>query len=108
MKANTGIPRRRGRAQYRNMSEFTWGRMIGLLEAGLSYRDISTCTGHSATTVMCTCNQSIEGGRTQRRGVTVSCNVTTSLHHRNLFRMSMQLACNCLRQRFVAVFRGLI
>ena len=48
-------------------SAFERGRMVGLREAGLSYRDIAAHTGHAAMTVMCVWNQWREEGRMQRR-----------------------------------------
>ena len=70
MKDSAGMPRRRERAQYQQVSAFERGRMVGLREAGLSYRDIAARTGHAATTVMRVCNQWREEGRTQRRAGT--------------------------------------
>ena len=48
MKGNAGMPHQRGRAQYQYMSEFKWGSMVGLWEAGLSYHVILACTGHAS------------------------------------------------------------
>ena len=52
--------------------------MVGLREAGLTYRDIAARTGHAATTVMPVWNQWIEEGRTQRREGTGPRNVTST------------------------------
>ena len=49
MKASAGMPRRHERAQYQQVSAFEQGRMVGLREAGLSYRDIAARTGHADT-----------------------------------------------------------
>ena len=66
MKASAGMPRRRERAQYQQVSAFERGRMVCLREAGLSYRGIATYTGYAATTVMRVWNKWREEGRTQR------------------------------------------
>ena len=44
-------------AQYQQETAFEWGRMVGLQEAGLSYRDIAARTGHAPMTVMRVWNQ---------------------------------------------------
>ena len=72
------MPRRHERAQYQQMSAIERGKMLGLQEAGLSYRDIVACTGHAATTVMHVWNQWREEGRMQRRAGIGPCNVTTA------------------------------
>ena len=51
------MPRRRERVQYQQVSAFEWGRMVGLWEAGLSYRDFAAHKGHAAMTVMRVWNQ---------------------------------------------------
>ena len=81
------MPRQRERAQYQQVSTFERGRMIGLREAGLSYRDIAASTGHAATTVMRVWNQWREEGRTQRLAGTGPRNVTTARDDRHLVRM---------------------
>ena len=120
MKASAGMPRRRQRAQYQQVSAFERGRMVGLRKAGLSCRDIAAHTGHAATTVMRVWNQWTEEGRTQRRAGTGLCNVTTARDDRHLVRMavtdrtasstmlsrrwSTATGWTCLLQQFVAVF----
>ena len=49
------MPRQRERAQYQQVSAFERGKMVGLREAGLSYRDIATRTRRADTTVMFVC-----------------------------------------------------
>ncbi|PSN38897.1 hypothetical protein C0J52_20069 [Blattella germanica] len=71
------MPRRREWAQYQQVSPFERGRMIGLQEAGLSYRDIAPRTGHAATTVM------------HRRSGTGPRNVTTARDDRHLVRIAV-------------------
>ena len=78
MKASAGMYRRRERTQNQQVSAFERSRMIGLREAGLSYRDIAARTGHAATTVMGIWNQWREEGRTQRRAGNGPRNVTTA------------------------------
>ena len=70
------------------MSAFERGRIVGLQEASLSYRDIAARIGHVATTVMRVCNQWREEGRTQRRTGTVLRNLTTVRDDRHLVRMA--------------------
>ena len=102
MKASAGIPRRRERMQYQQVSSFERGRMIGLQEAGLSYRDIAACTGHAATTVMIVWNQWREEGRTQRRAGTGPRNVTRARDDRHLVCVAVTdrtASCTVLRRR---------
>ena len=63
--------------------------MVGIREAGLSYRDTAARTGHAATAVMRVWNQWREEGRTQRRAGTGPRNVTTARDDRHLVRMVM-------------------
>ena len=63
--------------------------MVGLREAGSSYRGIAARTGHAATTVMPLWNQWREEGRTQRRAGTGPRNVTTAQDDRHLVRMAV-------------------
>ena len=88
MKASAGMPRRRERAQYQQVSAFERGRMIGFREAGLSYRDIAARTEHAATTGMHVWNQWREEGRTHRRAGTGTRNVTIVRDDRHLVRMA--------------------
>ena len=62
MKASAGMPRKRKRVQYPQVSTFERGRMVGLQEAGLSYGDTAARTGHAAMTVMSVWNQWREDG----------------------------------------------
>ena len=55
--------RRLERAQYQQVSAFERGRMVGLREAGLSYRDIVAHTGHAAMTDMRVWDEWREAGR---------------------------------------------
>ena len=89
MKANAGMPRRRERAQYQQVSAFERGRMVGLLEAILSYRDIAARTGYAAMTLMRVWNQWREEGRTQRRAGTGPRKVTTARDDLHLVRMTV-------------------
>ena len=63
VKAKAGMPCRRGKVQYQYVSEFKWGRMVGLHKGGLSYHDILANTGHVAKIMW---NQRIEADLTQR------------------------------------------
>ena len=87
MKASTGMPHRRERVQYQQVSAFERGRMVGLREAGLTYRDIAARTGHASTTVMRVWNQWREKSLTQVRAGTGSRNVTTARDDRHIVRM---------------------
>ena len=113
------MPHRRERAQYQQVSALERGRMLGLREEGLSYRDIESRTGNAAMTVILEWNQWREVGRTQRRADTGPRNVNTVRDDRHLVRMAvtdrtasstvlrlgvLQRVCACLLQQFVAVF----
>ena len=87
MTASAGMPRRRKRAQYQQVGTFKRGRMVGLQEAGLSYRDIAACKGHATMKVMCVWSQWREEGRTQRRAGTGPHNVITAWDDRHLVHM---------------------
>ena len=81
------MPRRRERVQYQQMSAFERGRMVGLREAGLPYRDMADRTAHAAATAMRVWNQWREEGRAQRRADTGPRNVTTARDDRHLSRI---------------------
>ena len=83
------MPRRRERAQYQQVSAFERGRMVGLREAGLSYRDIEARTRHAAPTVMRVWNPWREEDRTQRRAGTGASNVTTARNDCRLVRITV-------------------
>lgn len=83
------MPRRRQREPYRHVSGFERGRMVGLREAGLSYRAIAVRTGHAATTVMRVWKQWTDEGRTQRRAGSGPRNRTTARDDRHLVRMAI-------------------
>ena len=78
MKASAGMPRRRKRTQYQQVSAFERGKMVGLREASLSCRDIAARTGHAATTVVRVWNQWREEGHPLRRAGTGPRNMTTT------------------------------
>ena len=61
------------------MSAFERGIMVGLQEAGLSYRDIAARTGHAAMTVMHVWSQWREEGCTQRQAGTGPQNGMTAI-----------------------------
>ena len=61
--------------------------MVDLQEALISCRDIMTCTGHSAKTVMHVWIQGIEEGCKQRQGYCAI--VTTTSDDCHLVRMAM-------------------
>ena len=83
------MARRREKAQYQQVSAFKRGRMVGLQEAGLSYRYVAAHTGHAAKTVMHVWNQWGDEGRTQRRAGTGPRNVTTARDGRHFVRMAV-------------------
>ena len=89
MKASVGLPRRRERAQYQQVSAFERGRMVGVREVGLSYPDIAARSGHAAITIMRVWNQWREEGRTQRRAGTGPRNVTTARDDRHLIHLAV-------------------
>ena len=83
-----GMPRRRERAQCRQVTAFERGRKFVFREADLPYRDIAFRTGHAATTVMRVWNQWREEGHTQRWVGTGPCNVTTARDDHHLVGMA--------------------
>ena len=83
------MPRRRERTQFQQVSAFERSRMVGLLEAGLSYRDNAARIAHAAKTVMRVWNQWREEGRTQRRAGTRPRHVTTARDDRHVVRMDV-------------------
>ena len=89
MKASAGMPRRRERVQYQQVSAFEWGRMVGLREAGLSYRDTATRKEHAGTSMEHVWNQWREEGRMQRRADTAPRNATTAWDDRHIVHMAV-------------------
>ncbi|KAJ4439874.1 hypothetical protein ANN_08003 [Periplaneta americana] len=69
--------------------EFEWGRMVGLREPDLSYRDILARTERAAMTMMHVWNQCIKEGRMQRRKGSGPRNVTTDWDDCHLVRMAV-------------------
>ncbi|KAJ8872447.1 hypothetical protein PR048_026051 [Dryococelus australis] len=80
-------PRRRQKAPYQHVSEFERGKTIRLRETDLSFRDISSRTGHVLLRVW---NQWIDEGRAQRRAGTGPRNVIAAREDdRHLVRMAV-------------------
>ena len=89
VKANPGMPRPRGSAQYQYTKEFKRGRIVGIREAGLSYRDVSVRTGNFAMALKHVWKQCIEEGHTQRRAGTLPRNVTTTWDMSHVIRIAV-------------------
>lgn len=78
---------------YRQLSEFERGRIVGLREAGMSFREIGNRIGRNATTVMrCWAERSVHHRHTRRRGTGAL--IRTSDREERLLRLS------ALRDRF--------
>lgn len=83
------MPRRRQRVQYEHLTDFDRGRVVGMREAGLSYRQIATRLGRAASTIMRTWRQWSAEGRTHRQRGTGPRYHTTAREDRHLYRMAI-------------------
>lgn len=81
------MPRRRRRVPYQQLTDFERGRIIGLREAGWSYRDIAARVGRNATTIMRAWRQWSEENRAHRRPGSGRPSTTTPRDDRHLYRM---------------------
>ncbi|RZC43017.1 HTH 29 domain containing protein, partial [Asbolus verrucosus] len=60
------IPRARKQANFHQLNEFDRGGIVGLREAGLSFRNIATKMNTSLSTVVDSCQAWFQEGRTRR------------------------------------------
>lgn len=89
------MPRARRQANFHQLSEFDRGRIVGMREAGLSFREIATRTNRSVSTVAGCCRAWIQEGRTRRaRG--------TGRRRRTTDRQDRRLRLLALRDRFTS------
>jgi transposase len=87
------MPPVRRRAHYQHVTQFERGRIIGMREAGLSYRAIAHRVGRNVATVLRCCHAWFEDGRHQRvRG--------TGPRRRTTDRQDRHLRFLALRDRF--------
>jgi transposase len=87
------MPPVRRRAHYQHVTQFERGRIIGMREAGLSYRAIAHRVGRNVATVLRCCHAWFEEGRHQRvRG--------TGPRRRTTDRQDRHLRFLALRNRF--------
>lgn len=84
------MPRVRRNANYRQLSEFERGRIVGLKEAGLSYRDIVARVHRSLDTVVRCCQAWLQEGQMQRARGTGRVRRTTELQERRLRLLALR------------------
>lgn len=84
------MPRARVRGIYRQLSEFERGRIIGLREAGLSFREIANRTNRNPTTVMRCCQAWFDNAQNRRRVCTGRRRGTNEVQDRRLRLMAIR------------------
>ncbi|GFV84116.1 transposable element Tcb2 transposase [Trichonephila clavipes] len=82
------MPRRRKGAKFEQISEFERGKIVGLREAGLSYRAVATRVQRNSSTIMRVSKQWTDEGRTARKSGSGPRNVTSAPDDRRLVRMA--------------------
>ncbi|GFX37728.1 transposable element Tc1 transposase [Trichonephila clavipes] len=82
------MPRRRKGVKFEQISEFERGRIVGLREAGLSYRAVAARVQRNSSTIMRVSKQWTDDGRTARKSVSGPRNVTSAREDRRLVRMA--------------------
>ncbi|GFW12843.1 transposable element Tc1 transposase [Trichonephila clavipes] len=82
------MPRRRKGAKFEQISEFERGRIVGLREAGLSYRAVATRVQRNSSTIMRVSTQWTYEGRTARKSGSGPRNMTSACDNRRLVRMA--------------------
>ncbi|GFY22842.1 transposable element Tc1 transposase [Trichonephila clavipes] len=82
------MPRRRKGAKYEQISEFELGRIVGLREAGLSYRAVPARVQRNSSTIMRVSKQRTDEGRTARKSGSGPRNVTSARDDRRLELMA--------------------
>ncbi|GFY22068.1 transposable element Tcb2 transposase [Trichonephila clavipes] len=81
------MPRRRKGAKFEQISEFERGRIVGLREAGLSYRAVAAHVQRNRSTILRVSKQWTDEGRTARKSGSGPRNVTSARDDRRLVRM---------------------
>ncbi|GFT90109.1 transposable element Tc1 transposase [Trichonephila clavipes] len=82
------MPRRRKGAKFEQILDFERGRIVGLREAGLSYRAVATREQRNSSTIMRVSKQWTDEGRTARKSGSGPQNVTSARDDRCLVRMA--------------------
>ncbi|GFV66461.1 transposable element Tc1 transposase [Trichonephila clavipes] len=82
------MPRRRKGAKFEQISEFERGRIVGLREAGLSYRAVAARVQRNGSTITRVSKQWTDEGRTARKSGSGPRNVTSAPDDRRLVRMA--------------------
>ncbi|GFX67597.1 transposable element Tc1 transposase [Trichonephila clavipes] len=82
------MPRRRKGAKFEQISEFERGKIVGLREAGLSYRAVAARVQRNSSTIMRVSKQWTDEGRTARKSGSGPRNVTSAPDDRRLVRMA--------------------
>ncbi|GFY03246.1 transposable element Tcb1 transposase [Trichonephila clavipes] len=82
------MPRRRKGAKFEQISEFERGKIVGLREAGLSYRAVAARVQRNISTIMRVSKQWTDEGRTARKSGSGPRNVTSAPDDRRLVRMA--------------------
>ncbi|GFX58938.1 transposable element Tc1 transposase [Trichonephila clavipes] len=82
--------RRKG-AKFEQISEFERGKIVGLREAGLSYRAVAVRVQRNSTTIMRVSKQWTDEGRKARKSGSGPRNVTSAPDNRRLVRMAQLL-----------------
>ncbi|GFU27996.1 transposable element Tc1 transposase [Trichonephila clavipes] len=82
------MPCRRKGAKFEQISEFERDKIVGLREAGLSYRAVAARVQRNSSTIMRVSKQWTDEGRTARKSVSGPRNVTSAREDRRLVRMA--------------------
>ncbi|GIY58064.1 transposable element Tc1 transposase [Caerostris darwini] len=83
------MPLRRKRARFEQLTEFERGRIIGLREAGLSYRAVAARVQRNSSTVRPLWKQWTDECRTTRKSGSGLRNVRSAREDRHLVRMAL-------------------
>ncbi|GFV20845.1 transposable element Tcb2 transposase [Trichonephila clavipes] len=82
------MPCRRKGVKFEQISEFEWDKIVGLREAGLSYRAVAARVQRNSSTIMRVLKQWTDEGRTARKSGSGPRNVTSTPDDRRLVRMA--------------------
>ncbi|GFY08271.1 transposable element Tc1 transposase [Trichonephila clavipes] len=82
------MPRRRKGVKFEQISEFERGRIVGLREAGLSYRAVAARVQRNSSTIMRVWKQWTDEGQTARKSGSGLRNVRSARDDRRLVRMA--------------------
>ncbi|GFW00472.1 transposable element Tc1 transposase [Trichonephila clavipes] len=82
------MPCRRKGVKFEQISEFERGKIVGLLEARLSYRAVAARVQRNSSTIMCVSKQWTDEGRTARKSGSGARIVMSAPDDRRLVRMA--------------------